>query len=128
METTARAKTIRMSDRKVRLVADMIRNQRALAAVTLLQFTRRDAAQPLLTLVKSAIANAEHNYSVSAEQLWITRIQVDNAGFIKRFRPRAMGRAGEIHKHLCHVVLTLSDVSPKKDKPAKPAAKLAKTK
>lgn len=103
-----------MSDRKVRLVADMIRGKRAIEAVTILQFTRRDAATPLVKLLKSAMANAEHNHHVEAEKLWIARVQVDNAGFLKRFRPRAMGRAGAIHKHLCHVMLTLTDAEQKK--------------
>jgi len=109
MKTKAQANTIRMSVRKVRLIIDMVRGLNALEAITRLQFVRRDAAEPVAKLIKSAIANAEHNHKADPEKLWISGISADNAGFLKRFRPRAMGRAAEIHKHLAHVNLELSD-------------------
>lgn len=109
MKTTARAKTIRMSVRKVRLIIDMVRGMNALEAIVRLQFVRRDAAEPVAKLIKSAMANAEHNHKADPEKLWISAISADNAGFLKRFRPRAMGRAAEIHKHMAHVDLELSD-------------------
>ncbi len=109
MKTQARANTIRMSCRKVRLIANMVRGMNALEAISHLQFVRRDAAEPVSKLLKSAIANAEHNFKAEPEKLWISEIKVDNAGFLKRFRPRAMGRAAEIHKHMAHITLSLSD-------------------
>ena len=109
MKTQAHANTIRMSCRKVRLVADMVRGMNALEAISHLQFVRRDAAEPITKLLKSAIANAEHNFKAEPETLWISEIKVDNAGFLKRFRPRAMGRAAEIHKHMAHLTLSLSN-------------------
>lgn len=118
MKTSARAKTIRMSSRKVRLVIDMVRGMNALEAITRLSFVRRDASEPISKLLKSAIANAEHNHKIDPEKLWISEIKVDNAGFLKRFRPRAMGRAADIHKHLAHLELSLSD-EPKTGKAAK---------
>jgi large subunit ribosomal protein L22 len=87
----------------------MVRGLNALEAVTRLEFVRRDAAEPVAKLIKSAIANAEHNHKAEPAKLWISSISADNAGFLKRFRPRAMGRAAEIHKHLAHVSLELSD-------------------
>ncbi len=98
-----------MSVRKVRLIIDMVRGMNALEAITRLQFVRRDAAEPVMKLIKSAMANAEHNNKSEPEKLWISGISADNAGFIKRFRPRAMGRAAEIHKHLAHINVELND-------------------
>ena len=109
MKTAGRLKTVRMSVRKVRLVADMVRGMNALEAVTRLQFLRRDAAEPIAKLIQSAVANAEHNHKAEPEKLWISSISADNAGFLKRFRPRAMGRAAEIHKHMAHINLELTD-------------------
>lgn len=109
MQTNASLKTVRQSARKMRLVADMVRGKKALDAITTLQFVRRDAAPVLRKLIASAVANAEHAHKAEPSSLWISQIMVDNAGFIKRFRPRAMGRAAEIHKHLSHVKLTLCD-------------------
>ncbi len=124
MKTQASANTIRMSCRKVRLIADMVRGMNALEAISRLQFVRRDASAPVAQLIKSAIANAGHNHKVEPEVLWISEISVDNAGFLKRFRPRAMGRAAEIHKHLAHIQLTVSD-EPRTGRAAKLLAKKA---
>lgn len=93
----------------------MVRGMYAAEAITRLTFVRRDAAAPVAKLIKSAMASAEHNHKVEPEKLWISAINADSAGFIKRFRPRAMGRAAEIHKHMAHVSVTLSDDA----KPAK---------
>lgn len=120
MKTKARAKTIRMSARKVRLIADMVRGMNALEAIVRLQFVRRDAAEPIAKLIKSAMANAEHNHQADPEKLWVSSISADSAGFLKRFRPRAQGRAAEIHKHLAHINLELSD-EPKTGRAAKKA-------
>lgn len=102
--------------RKIRLVIDMVRGMNALEAVTRLQFLRRDAAEPIVKLIKSAVANAAHNHQAEPEKLWISSISADNAGFLKRFRPRAMGRAAEIHKHMAHVNLELCDEPRTKNK------------
>lgn len=109
MEVKAYAKSIHMSARKVRLVADMIRGKKATEAATLLKFVKRAAAEPMFKVLKSAMANAEHNAKLDSESLWIKSVLVDNAGFLKRSRPRAMGRTGTIHKHLAHITLVVSD-------------------
>lgn len=105
---------VRQSCRKIRLIANMVRGKKALDAITTLQFVRRDAAPVVRKLIASAVANAENAHKADPSSLWISSIMVDNAGFIKRFRPRAMGRAAEIHKHMSHVKLTLSDEPKKK--------------
>lgn len=116
METFARAKMLRMSARKVRLVLAAVRGKKATDALSLLSFMPLAAAKPVYKLLQSAVANAENNHSVTAEKLWISRAVADNAGFLKRFRPRAMGKAGEIHKHFAHLEITLADVAPRRVK------------
>lgn len=109
MQTTAQAKQIRMSARKIRIVANAVRGLRAADALVKLQFIQRAAALPLLKLLKSAMRNAEHNHAADPAVLKITALKIDDAGAIKRFRPRAMGRAAGIKKHMAHITLTLSD-------------------
>lgn len=113
METTATVKMLRLSARKARLVLNSVRGKKATVALASLSFLPVASAKPVLKLLQSAIANAEHNHAVTAENLWIVRAEGDNAGFLKRFRPRAMGKAGEIHKHFAHLLITLSDIAPR---------------
>lgn len=99
----------RQSPRKVRLVADLLRKLPVAAARQQLTFANKDAAGPLLKLLNSAVANAEHNHKLDGETLRVKSITVDPGPVLKRFRPRAFGRAAEIKKKTSHVVLTLTD-------------------
>lgn len=102
-------KNYRQSPRKVRLVADLIRGKRADEAQRTLEFTPKRACGPLMKLIDSAIANAEHNANRKAEELYVKEIRVDEGFTLKRFRPRARGRANRIRKRTSHIRLTLSE-------------------
>jgi large subunit ribosomal protein L22 len=97
-----------MSPRKVRLVVDAVRGLPVAAAETRLQFLPKLAAEPVLKLLRSAIANAEHNFHLNKEDLVIKTIVADQGPTIKRSRPRAFGRAAPIRKRTTHISLTLA--------------------
>ncbi len=98
-----------MAPRKVRLVADLVRRMPALEAERQLVFLNKDAAKPVLKLIRSAMASAEHNFKLAKDTLWIKHITVDGGMTIKRFRPRAHGAAAPIRKRTSHILLKLSD-------------------
>ena len=98
-----------MSPRKVRLVIDLIRGKAVGPAITQLEFLRKDAALPVLKLLKSAMANAEHNFKLDAGTLRVKTVTADGGPTLKRFRPRAHGSAAPIRKRTTHITLTLSD-------------------
>lgn len=106
-ETVAQLKNIRMSPRKIRLVVDLVRGMNALAAVEQLGFYRKDAALPIKKLIESGIANAVHNQQVKKETLTIKQAMVDEGAVLKRWMPRAMGRATPIRKRSAHVKIVL---------------------
>lgn len=103
---SAKLSHLRISPRKVRLVADLIRGKAIEDALSILQFTNKSSSRPLAKLVKSAVANADVK-GVNIDKLFITRITVDGGPTIKRFRPRAMGRATPLLKRTSHVQITL---------------------
>ncbi len=111
-----------MSPRKVRLVVDAVRGLPVGAAETRLQFLPKLAAEPVLKLLRSAIANAEHNFHLKKEDLVIKTLVVDQGPTIKRSRPRAFGRAAPIRKRTSHITLVLAD-----EKPATAAKSKAKS-
>ncbi|PCI29338.1 50S ribosomal protein L22 [Candidatus Wolfebacteria bacterium] len=113
---TATLSKYRQAPRKVRLVTELIKGKTVEQALVLLDTTTKNAGQPLKKLLVSAIANAKHNAKLKSEDLMIKNITVDKAPVIKRFRPRARGRASSIHKHSSHVTLTLDTIAPKKEK------------
>ena len=113
MEVTAKLRNLRISPRKVRLVADLIRGMDVKAAQVHLSFLTKKSAAPMLKLLNSAIANAKHNFKLSPDNLYIAKITVDGGPVLKRVRPRAMGRAFLIRKRSSHINLTLAE---KKDK------------
>jgi large subunit ribosomal protein L22 len=116
-----------MSPRKVRLVIDTIRGKSVPDAVTRLTFLRKDAALPVLKLLKSAMANAEHNFNLEPAKLRVKSVTADGGPTIKRFRPRAHGSAAPIRKRTTHIMLVLSDEAPAASKRAlKKAAKESK--
>lgn len=127
MEVSAKLRFLRMSPRKVRLAADMIRGLPVEKAEYQLTFLGRGAGQPLLKLLRSAIANAQNNNKLEKTNLFIKKITVDQGPTLKRWRPRAFGRAGAIMKRSSHINLVLDEIkkSPLKKSGKKPAKKPA---
>lgn len=109
MEAKAIAKFIRISPRKVRQVADLIRGKKVGEALAILKFTPKGAALPVEKVVKSAVANAEHNYEMNVDNLYISSIFIDQGPTLKRFKPRAMGRADMIRKRSSHITVIVSE-------------------
>lgn len=109
MLVEAKLRYSRISPRKVRLVADLIRGHKVVDAEKMLEFTVKRPAKPILKLLKSAIANAEHNYNLKKENLYISEIKVDGGPIIKRFRPRARGSAFPIQKKTSHISIKLGE-------------------
>ena len=109
METQAVARHIRMSPRKVRYVADLVRGKKVEEALDILTFTPRRASPVISRLLKSAIANAGQNESIDVDTLYIKKIFVDGGSTLKRFRPRAMGRATTIRKRTSHITVVLEE-------------------
>jgi ribosomal protein L22 len=104
----AQAKYVRTSARKARLVCDHIRGKDVAEARAILAFTPRAAAKPWLKLLESAVANAEHNHELVGEDLRIAAVHADEGPTLKRFRPRAMGRATRIRKRTSHLTIALT--------------------
>lgn len=107
MISTASLKGIRMSPRKARLVADLIRGKQVEEALNILLFTEKRAAKPLEKLLRSAVANADERGNVDIDNLYVGSVHVDGGPTLKRFRPRAMGRAAPILKRTSHVTIGL---------------------
>lgn len=107
METTAKLRHLRMSPRKVRLLVDLVKGKSVQDALLQLALQPKLAARPLKKLIESAIANAEHNHSLNAETLVIKNAFVDGGPMLKRFTPRAFGRAAPIRKRTSHVTVIL---------------------
>ena len=106
--TRAVARYVRMSPYKVREVLDLVRGHDVERAQEILRFSERDAAQLVTKVLNSAIANAEHNQAVSAEELFVSACFADEGPTLKRWRPRARGRATRIRKRTCHVTVIVS--------------------
>lgn len=109
MEATAKLKYLRMSPRKVKLVVDLIRGKRIDKAIESLAFLRKKAAKPISELLNAAAANAKLKEGMDTDTLYVSSVQVDRGPKMKRFMPRAMGRANRIEKKTCHVNLVLKD-------------------
>ncbi len=109
MEAKAVAKYIRISPNKVRQVVDLIRGKDVREALAILKFTPKRAASAVEKVVKSAVANAEHNYEMSGDNLYIAKVYVDNGPTWKRFKPRAMGRADQMLKRTSHITVVVSE-------------------
>jgi ribosomal protein L22 len=104
----AQAKYVRSSARKARLVCDHIRGKSVEEARAILAVTPRAIARDWSKLLESAVANAEHNHELVGEDLFIKAIRADEGPTIKRFRPRAMGRASQIRKRTSHLTILLT--------------------
>jgi large subunit ribosomal protein L22 len=105
----AQAKYVRTSARKARLVADLIRGRSIQDAQAILAYSTRAAAVPVRKVLQSAIANADHNHGLDSRELYISRITVDEGPTIKRYRPRAQGRATPIMKRTCHITIAVAE-------------------
>ena len=111
-------KNYRQAPRKVRLVANLIKGKMVANADLELKHLAKRAALPMEKLLASAVANAKVA-GMSAENLIVKNVTVDKGLVMKRMMPRAFGRGAPIHKHMCHVTLTLAEATPKKAKAAK---------
>lgn len=107
MEIKASLNNLRMSPRKVRLVANLVKNMSVNKAENQLKFLPKRATGPVLKLLKSAVANAENNFNLKRGNLYISNIIVDGGPVLKRMRPRAFGRAAQILKRTSHISLLL---------------------
>ncbi len=109
MEVKASAQDIRRSARKIRLVIDAIRGKRVDEAVAILRFLPHGGAKEVMNVVKSAAANAENNYQMATEDLYIKRIYADEGPVLKRFRARSRGMASPILKRTSHITVIVEE-------------------
>ena len=109
MEVKARLRFVRISPTKARLVADLIRGKRSEEALNILTFTQKAAAKILIKLLKSAIANATQKKNIDVDRLYVKQITVDQGPTMKRFQPRALGRATMIRKRTSHIHIVLDE-------------------
>jgi large subunit ribosomal protein L22 len=108
-ESRAIAKYIRISPRKVRRVIDLIRGKDVGEAKAILKFTAHKAADPVYKVLQSAVANAEHNYDMDTDVLYVKTAYVDGGPTLKRLMPRAQGRADVIKKRSSHITIVVSE-------------------
>jgi ribosomal protein L22 len=106
----ASARYVRIAPRKARLIADQVRGMHIEKARALLQFSPRSAAQDIHKLIDSAAANAENNHDLIGDEMRVSSITVDEGPTLRRFRPRAMGRATPINKRTSHIAVALTPV------------------
>jgi len=110
MQVKAHLRYLRMSPRKVRLVVDVIRNMETKKAQEQLRFIPKRAAEPILKLLNSAIANAKNNFNLNEDNLYISKIFVNEGPTLKRWRARAMGRSSPIRKRESHITIILDEI------------------
>jgi large subunit ribosomal protein L22 len=109
MEVRARLRFVRVSPSKAQLVADLIRGKGSEEALNILTFTKKAAAKIIIKLLKSAIANATQKKNIDVDRLYIKKITVDQGPTMKRFQPRALGRATTIRKRTSHINIVLDE-------------------
>lgn len=110
-EIKAIARYIRMSPYKVRRVLDQIRGRTYREALIILEFMPYRACEPVLKVLRSAVANAEHNADLDPTQLVVSQAYADQGPTLKRYRPRAQGRAFQIRKPTCHITIAVAPVT-----------------
>src|SRR5690606_8599938 len=108
-EAKAHARFVRIAPRKAQLVADLIRGKQVGEAIAILRHTPKAASPILEKLLNSAIANAEHNNGLDVNNLVVSQVYANQGPTMKRFRPRAMGRASRINKRTSHITLVVSE-------------------
>lgn len=111
-EAMAKSSFTRISPTKVRQVVNLIRGHHVEDARRILKFTQRGACAPVAKVLDSAIANAEHNRGLDRDELIVARAWVDEGPTLRRFRPRALGRATRVRKRTCHVSIVVGRVEP----------------
>lgn len=123
-EVRAQAKWVHCSARKARLVLDTIRGRSVPEARTVLAFSTRDVARDIDKVLRSAVANAEANHGYFGDEMVIAACYADEGPGLKRWKPRARGRADHMVKGTCHITIRLTSLTPPRElaKPAKPAA------
>ena len=109
MEAIAHVRYVRISPRKVKIVADLIRGKSIAEATAILANTPKAASEPILKLLKSAVSNAEANHGMNVENLYVSQIFACPGPILKRIMPRAQGRADRILKRTSHVTLVLKE-------------------
>ena len=105
---TAKSKYIRQSPYKLRLVLNLIRGLPVSEALDILKFTKRKASDEITKVIQSAMANAENNFGLNSNDLYISKAIAEEGPTLKRFRPRARGRAGRINKRTSHLIIELA--------------------
>jgi large subunit ribosomal protein L22 len=106
----ATARYVRISPRKVKVVIDLIRGKRVGEALSILEHTPKAASEPVAKLLKSAMANAENNLGMNPDSLYVAEIYANQGPTLKRFRPRAQGRAYRIRKRTSHISVVLDEL------------------
>jgi len=109
MEASAKLSSIRLSPRKTRLVVDMVRGKQIQDALNILRFSPQPSAKLIAKLLGSAVANAEQKGAADVDRLYVKTIFVDGGAVMKRFLPRAMGRASKIRKPTSHISVVLAE-------------------
>jgi large subunit ribosomal protein L22 len=109
MEISAKTRFVRIAPRKLRLVVDMVRGDAVGKAITTLKFSEKKGAKILYKTLMSAVANAEHKGTVNIDSLYVKKVWVDGAPMLKRFLPRAMGRATSVRKRMSHLNIVLDE-------------------
>ena len=122
-EAIATARFIRMSPTKARQVVDLIRGRHVADARRVLRFTSRAASVPVGKVLESAVANAEHNRGLPTDELIVVRTWVDEGPTLRRFRPRAQGRATRIRKRTCHISVVVGRAEEEAVLPERPATR-----
>ena len=108
----AQARYVRMTPMKCRRVVDIVRGLPVQEALDILRFAPQSASEPIAKVVASAVANAEHNKQLDARSLFISQAYVDEGPTLKRFRPRAQGRAYRIRKRTSHITVVVETAAP----------------
>ncbi|MFW5444213.1 MAG: 50S ribosomal protein L22 [Methylococcaceae bacterium] len=109
MEISAKLSNAPLSAQKARLVGDQIRGLPVEKALNTLKFSTKKAAQIMVKILESAIANAEHNESADVDELFVSTVFINEGTTLKRVRARAKGRANHILKRTCHITLKVSE-------------------
>ena len=109
MKAHAKTSHVRQSPYKVRRVLDLVRGLPVAEAEVVLAHTQRRASDPILKTLRSAVANAEHNFALDADELVVAEAYADEGPTIKRYRPRARGRATRIRKRTSHITIVVAD-------------------
>ena len=112
MQSSATLRYLRIAPRKVRLVAELIRGKRINEARAILRFCTKSAAGPLQKIIQSALASAAHNFQLDEANLYIAKVDVQEGSKLKRYRPRARGRAYPIEKKTTHITMILDEIVP----------------